>query len=97
MGERNMVPLTLAIALAGSLAAGLGSYYTGQMAVERKIAQVREEYVKKEELAPPLGELKRTVEDLKKEQVIQGKEQAVQGQVLKDIKELLERDRARRP
>lgn len=83
-----MVPLTVAIALGASLLGALGSYF-GQLAtVNQRIAEVREEYVKKEELREqvkaPLDQLQQRVEDLRREQ-------AVQGQVLKDIRELLER------
>jgi len=92
MGERH-IPLTVAIAVGASLLSGVGSYYTQQATLNGRIAQVREEYVKKEELKEqvkePLEQVRKSVEQL-------SREQAVQGQVLKDIREGLERDRERR-
>lgn len=88
MGERNLVPLTVAIALGASLVSGVASYYSQQAVLNHRIAQVREDYVKKEDLREqvqkPLEEVRKTTEDLRREQ-------AVQGQVLKDVKEILER------
>lgn len=86
--QRGMIPLTVALALVASTASGLASYYSGQQTLDRRIAQVREEYVKKQELREqvqkPLEEVRKATEDLRREQ-------AVQGQVLKDVKEILER------
>lgn len=85
----NMIPLTMAIAVGSSLITATAAYYGHQAHLEQRIAEVREQYVRKDELRDrvekPLGDLDSRQRRMEGEQIRQG-------QQLDDIRRILERN-----
>src|SRR5262245_11379037 len=87
MKVEHRISATLAVALISATLSGVTSYYSGQQAVQKQIAEVREQYVKKDELErhvqQPLQNVQDKIIDL-------NREQAVQNERLLQIQKLLE-------
>lgn len=88
-GRGGMIPLTAAIAIGSSLVTAVGAYYGHEAQLERRIAEVREKYVSKDELRE---RVEQPIKDMDARQRTMEKEQMKQGQSLEDIRRLLERN-----
>lgn len=88
--------LTVVITLMGMAVTATASYYTHESRLVAQIAQVREQYATKGEVKEQTADLRTDVKDMRQdvEQLRRG--QAVQEQILREIKEGLERDRRQR-
>ncbi len=86
------------VTLSGMLVTGVSSYYVHQAALERRIAEVREQYATKDELRRSVDQTQTRLDETTRELKAQNEKledvkrgQAVQEQILRDIKQRLER------
>ncbi len=84
----SLVSTSLALVVAG-----LASYYGSQLAVQAQVAQIRENYVKKDELRETRQELKEIRDKL--DEV--GRDTAVNKETLRNIEQLLRQQGRNRP
>jgi TolA-binding protein len=86
----HRISATVALAIISATLSGVTSYYSGQQTVQKQIAEVREQYVKKDDLErhvqQPLQNVQDKIIDL-------NREQAVQNERLRQIQELLEQQK----
>ena len=80
MAVVSLVSTTLAL-----LVSGLGSYYGSQLVVQAQVAQIRENYVKKDELRETREDIKKVQDKL--DQV--ATDTAVNKETLRNIEQLL--------
>ena len=101
-GHGTTAMIMAVVTVCGMAVTGVSSYYVHQAALERRIAEVREQYATKEEVKQSVQQTQQKLDeqgrDLKTTNEKLGnieKGQAVQEQILRDIRERLDRQPTR--